>query len=223
VPDLSDTRSQLLAALRRSGGATGRQLAGSTGLAYSTVTRLLRDLAELGLATRQDSPAGQARTAPALVRTPAIWRAASAATPPAAGHDDPASTGETPPATAEATAQNATEPPPDAAREPSAEPSAEPTAEPAVAESRPPAATVARLGKGDLRAQVLAVLHAHAGEERGPTQIAKTLSGRSPGAIANACDRLVADGHAQLTNDKPRRYTATAPAPRSGTATTRGS
>jgi hypothetical protein len=79
-------------------------------------------------------------------------------------------------------------------------------------------APAARLGKGELRGQVLAVLRDHAGEELGPARIAKHLPGRSQGAIANACDRLVKDGLAQLTGDKPRRYTATTAATTAATA-----
>ena len=44
---------------------------------------------------------------------------------------------------------------------------------------------------------------------RNSARPAKHLPGRSQGAIANACDRLVKDNLAQLAGDKPRRYTAT--------------
>jgi hypothetical protein len=175
VHDLSDNQSQLLDALRRTGEATGRQLAETTGLAYSTVSRLLRDLADLGLATKHDTPApGQTGPGrPGAGKNPTLWRPAGQ-TPPAAGQ--PACDGASP------------------------------------GRGRAGAGPAARLGKGELRGQVLAVLRGHAGEDLGPSQIAKDLPGRSQGAIANACDRLVKDGHAQLTSDKPRRYTATAAA-----------
>lgn len=170
--DLSDTQTQLLTALRRGGPATGRQLADQTGLAYSTVTRLLRELATLNLASRDNDTAGRGKS-------PARWRA----TPTAAPHAGPQPATAGPP--------QATEPDPAGAN---------------------PATATGRLGKGELRAHVLTVLRAHPGEDLGPTQIAKNLAGRSQGAIANACDRLVAEGLAHLTNDKPRRYTATNPA-----------
>jgi hypothetical protein len=66
------------------------------------------------------------------------------------------------------------------------------------------------MAKGQLRDLVLTVLREN-GRAMGPTQIAKKLPGRSHGAIANACDRLVERGHAMMTSEKPRRYTATTP------------
>jgi hypothetical protein len=190
VRHLSDNQSQLLDALRRTGEATGRQLADTTGLAYSTVTRLLRELADLGLATKHDTlAAGQAGPGrPGAGKNPTLWRPADQVAAPAGqAQHDPAPTG--------------------------AEELGVP--EPASAQDAAPAA---RLGKGELRGHVLTVLRDHAGEELGPTRIAKHLPGRSQGAIANACDRLVKDGLAQLTSDKPRRYTATGAAPTAATA-----
>jgi hypothetical protein len=190
VHDLSDNQSQLLDALRRTGGATGRQLCETTGLAYSTVTRLLRELADLGLATKHDTPA----SGPGAGKNPTLWRpAGEAAAPPGQAQRDPAPTTEKDPSLPAATAGNDTG-----------------GGAAGHIGARPKGAPAARLGKGELRGQVLAVLRDHAGEDLGPAGIAKHLPGRSQGAIANACDRLVKDGLAELTSDKPRRYTATA-------------
>jgi hypothetical protein len=208
VRHLSDNQSQLLDALRRTGEATGRQLADTTGLAYSTVTRLLRELADLGLATKHDTlAAGQAGPGrPGAGKNPTLWRPADQVAAPA-GHaqHDPAPTG----------AEELGVPEPASAQDAADGAATGPNA------TRPngaDAAPAARLGKGELRGHVLTVLRDHAGEELGPTRIAKHLPGRSQGAIANACDRLVKDGLAQLTSDKPRRYTATGAAPTAATA-----
>lgn len=81
----------------------------------------------------------------------------------------------------------------------------------------PPAPTggtaLVRLGAGGLRQQVLTHLNLHPGQAFTPGEIGRALGGRSSGAVANACDKLTADGHAELTCDKPRRFRATHPAP----------
>ncbi|NKQ59017.1 MarR family transcriptional regulator [Amycolatopsis sp. K13G38] len=68
-----------------------------------------------------------------------------------------------------------------------------------------------RLAPGALRGMVEDHLRDHPGEQFGPTAIAKALGGKSSGAVSNALDKLVADGTAVKTQDKPRRF-ALAPA-----------
>jgi hypothetical protein len=68
-----------------------------------------------------------------------------------------------------------------------------------------------RLASGALRGMVEDCLRDHPGEQFGPTAIAKELGGKSSGAVSNALDKLVEDGVAVKTNDKPRRF-ALAPA-----------
>ena len=63
----------------------------------------------------------------------------------------------------------------------------------------------ARLGKGELEAQVLGHLKAHPKGDYSPSELANSLT-RSGGAIANALERLVRDGKAHRISDKPRRY-----------------
>lgn len=69
----------------------------------------------------------------------------------------------------------------------------------------------ARLAPGGLRGMVEDYLRDHPGEEFGPTAIANALGGKSSGAVSNALDKLVEDGVAAKTQDKPRRF-ALAPA-----------
>lgn len=69
----------------------------------------------------------------------------------------------------------------------------------------------ARLAPGGLRGMVEDYLRDHPGEQFGPTAIAKELGGKSSGAVSNALDKLVEDGVAVKTQDKPRRF-ALAPA-----------
>lgn len=49
-------------------------------------------------------------------------------------------------------------------------------------------------------------LAARPGEDLGPTQVAKGLSGKSGGAVGNALARLEAAGEARLVSTSPRRY-----------------
>jgi hypothetical protein len=64
-----------------------------------------------------------------------------------------------------------------------------------------------RLASGALRGMVEDFLRDHPGEEFGPTTIANALGGKSSGAVSNALDKLVEDGTAVKTNNKPRRFT----------------
>ena len=66
-----------------------------------------------------------------------------------------------------------------------------------------------RLPPGGLRGMVEDWLRDHAGEEHSPSAIGKAL-GRSSGAVANALNKLVADGYAVQTQDKPKRFIAKA-------------
>jgi hypothetical protein len=63
-----------------------------------------------------------------------------------------------------------------------------------------------RLASGALRGMVEDHLREHPSEEFGPTAIANALGGKSSGAVSNALDKLVADGVAVKTKDKPKRF-----------------
>jgi hypothetical protein len=64
----------------------------------------------------------------------------------------------------------------------------------------------ARLAPGALRGMVEDYLRDHPGEQFGPTAIANALGGKSSGAVSNALDKLVEDGVAAKTQDRPRRF-----------------
>ncbi|MFE0025128.1 hypothetical protein [Amycolatopsis sp. NPDC059021] len=92
--------------------------------------------------------------------------------------------------------------PVDGATEP--EPSS--AAAPAVSEPADTAPTDKdRLPKGGLRDLVEKYLTEHPGESFGPAKIGKDL-GRSGGAVNNALEKLVADGHARKTCEAPKRF-----------------
>ncbi|MGB6163280.1 MAG: MarR family transcriptional regulator [Pseudonocardiaceae bacterium] len=71
-----------------------------------------------------------------------------------------------------------------------------------------------RLGKGALRGMVEDYLAEHPGEQLSPSAIGKALN-RSSGAVNNALEKLVADGYAVQTQDKPKRFAAQANTPES--------
>lgn len=80
----------------------------------------------------------------------------------------------------------------------------------------PDLAKAPRLGKGALRGMVEDYLTGRPGDQFSPSAIGTAL-GRSSGAVANALDKLVADGYAVQTQDKPKRYTTPAtPHPATG-------
>lgn len=68
-----------------------------------------------------------------------------------------------------------------------------------------------KLGAGELRAQVLTVLAAEPSRPRTAGQIARTLGGRSAGAVRSALERLDNDGLATAQPGLPRYYQITAP------------
>lgn len=122
--------------------------------------------------------------------------------------------------------QDTTADPVPATTEPAdAEPASTEAAGPAVGGTTPDDATetasdggnTERLAPGALRGMVEDWLRDHPGEQAGPTKIANDLGGKSSGAVSNALDKLVADGVAVKTQDKPRRF-ALAPAQREAAA-----
>jgi hypothetical protein len=76
-------------------------------------------------------------------------------------------------------------------------------------EDRLPSSESGRLGAGQLRQLVLGCLADRPGQALSPTAIAKTLGGRSAGAVANALRTLAGQGLVVQTQTKPRRYTIT--------------
>jgi hypothetical protein len=82
------------------------------------------------------------------------------------------------------------------------------TADAAGAQSKPRPGS-GRLSAGELRQLVLGCLADRPGQALSPTAIAKTLGGRSAGAVANALRVLAGQGTVVQTQAKPRRYTIT--------------
>ncbi|WP_146241410.1 MarR family transcriptional regulator [Actinokineospora spheciospongiae] len=79
--------------------------------------------------------------------------------------------------------------------------------ETAVSEGR--RTTEERLAPGALRGMVEDHLREHPGEEFSPSAIGKALN-RSSGAVHNALEKLVDNGCAMRTSDKPKRYSLAA-------------
>jgi len=66
------------------------------------------------------------------------------------------------------------------------------------------------LPAGQLRAMVLAHLRTHPKLDFSPAEIANALGRpKSRGAVINSCKRLVEQGLATLTQQRPQRYRAT--------------
>ena len=187
MDNLSDTETRTLAALTTIGTGTAHDVADAADLAYSTVARILRHLAETGLAVSEDASEHDEAGRRIGRKQPSRWRALP------------------PPQDADTSDDNTA--PDDLPRDPV--PDADDSDEGAADQSPPEGQPQLRLAKGELREQVLTVLRANPDQEMGAAQVAAHLKGRSHGAIANALDRLVLAGAAQQTREAPRRYTAT--------------
>lgn len=85
----------------------------------------------------------------------------------------------------------------------------------------PAAGAPVRLGPGALRRMVFEHVNTHPGQAFTPGEIGRAIGGRSSGAVANACDKLTADGLVELACEKPRRFRATT-ATAAGSATATG-
>ena len=202
----SGPQEKILTALRELDKATAVQISEHAELAYSTTTAKLRSLQAAGLARRERQPDGAT-----------IWQPAG----PAAG-----TTTEKPPPD---TTTNSTGTPHPGGSRPSSRrtrPSgARPKDQPAPDKPAAPADAApdrtrsaaadgagdgqrARRAKGALRAEVAAVLQDHPDATFKVSQVCKQLPGASAGAIANALDKLVADGTARQVTDKPATYQA---------------
>lgn len=68
--------------------------------------------------------------------------------------------------------------------------------------------TLEPLPAGHLQQLVLEFLEQSPDQEFGPVGLARVLGGRSQGAVANACERLVAASLAIRSCEAPRRYQA---------------
>lgn len=188
-------------ALRAHPGATRSELAGHAGIGHSTAARILTNWEQSGTALRTPAPTR---------RGPDIWTAVTGQ-PADAGDEQPPADAATATRGSDATSGDqdnpGNRPSGDRADAAAEHPGQDSTATPSTDES---GTAQGRLGKGALRGLVEDYLTEHPGEQFSPSAIGKALS-RSSGAVANALERLVADGYATQTQDKPKRYSASTP------------
>jgi hypothetical protein len=203
----SDARQKILTALRKLDQASAVQISEHTNLAYSTTTAGLRSLEATGQARRERQPDGAT-----------IWQPADLAAGTTAQKPPPDTT------TTRTGTPNAGKNKPFSRRtRPSA---AGPKDQPVSGGRTAPSgagpgrtrsdaaagaagdAQPARRPKGALRAEVQAVLQNHPDLTFKVSQVCKHLPGASAGAIANALDKLVADGTARQVADRPATYQA---------------
>ncbi|WP_020663650.1 MarR family transcriptional regulator [Amycolatopsis benzoatilytica] len=245
----TDTEDKLWAALHANPNSTAADLSAAAKIGKSTAQKILVKWAGDGSVTRTAGIADGGRRAADLWAitnlddTPVADRGdADSADTAQAAPDSPAAPDDTDtaPAADGAPTEPASPEPTDAAADDAQDTADTEASDPAQAEpvaeaTTPPdggAATTAdpategggddkaaRLAPGALRGMVEDYLRDHPGDQCGPTAIANALGGKSSGAVSNALDKLVADGTAVKTQDKPRRFAlapaeaATAPAP----------
>lgn len=170
-------------ALRASPGATTADLALRAGIGKSTAAKFLAAWAAEGSVARTPDASGGRRAADR-------WTIPAAAHTPADGQPPTDTDDEMPDAVEGITESpgDTEDPPPPAATEAAAAPE-----------------KTVRLGKGALRGMVEDFLRANPGKEFSPNAIGKALD-RSSGAVFNALVKLVGDGYAVQTQDKPKRF-----------------
>jgi DNA-binding MarR family transcriptional regulator len=189
---------KLWAALRAHPDTTTTDLATHAGIGRSTAGKILTTWERDGAATRTPAPASKGTR-----RAPDTWTTTdgndqantknAADTPQPDSQSDSDDDNEASTGGAGGTAPATPEP------VEGADPATENTTAPTT-----------RLGKGALRGLVEDYLTEHPDTQFSPSAIGKAL-GRSSGAVANALDRLVTDGYAIQTQDKPKRYSTATP------------
>jgi biotin operon repressor len=190
------------AALLTAGGKqTVEQLAETTGLGRSTVAKVLARLETAGLAVRATGTGG-GRT-----RQPDQWNPAAQA----GRARQPATTTTTASPGPSTSTLAATDNP--ATSGTSASGAARPVGPKPAAGSRPRpgernlASGTFKLGNGELTRLVAEHFAAHPNTGLTPGEVARSLGGRSPGAVRNAADKLTRDGSLRQLDGRPRRYT----------------
>ena len=183
---------KLWGALRANPGATTAELSISAGIGKSTAGKLLAAWAADGSVARIPGTQVGRRAAD---RWTIPTTDAPAGGDPTGGDDGDRS----------GTAPGRIAPAPISASETGPSADDEATAPAAATDSAASTAKVPRLGKGALRGMVEDYLRTHPGEEFSPNAIGKALE-RSSGAVNNALEKLVTDGYAVQTKDKPKRF-----------------
>jgi len=188
VTPSEQTLEAIVAALSH-GPATARQLAGTLGLPYSTLTPRLRLLHSRSRIERSIDPDTRQ----------AVWRlpAKAAAIPATAG---PTVTGQDQPT--EPTIQAGTLDPQPAA------PGMNVVRIGAADAGTESGEHTARRPKGTIRAAILTITRDRPGSEFKVSDLAKALDGTSAGAIANAAHKLVVSGDLICVREKPATFQA---------------
>jgi DNA-binding MarR family transcriptional regulator len=202
---------KLWAALHAHPASTTSDLATHAGIGYSTAGKILATWATEGSVTRTSGPAHTGRRAAdtwAITDTTQDHVTELTTT----DQSDRETTGTAPNTDADTTgntgAEEITVSDPGTAEQPTT--SVTPTGADATApDGKAAPGQTTRLGKGALRGMVEDYLTEHPGDQFSPSAIGKALR-RSSGAIANALEKLVADGYAIQTQDKPKRFAAKA-------------
>lgn len=193
APDTAATRA-LWAALTAKPGATGVELAEAAGVSRSTANKTLALLAQAGLAAR--TPGGREGSK----RLADTWQPVADQAIPgqsaAEGVQPSPATEESEPTVKQAESG------------PIADETDTKPAEEAETGSKDDGSK-GRLSPGKLREMVLNHLRAHSDQDFTPSSMGKLMV-RSSGAIANACDSLLAHGLITRTSEKPRRYSVAA-------------
>ncbi|MGH3609628.1 MAG: MarR family transcriptional regulator [Pseudonocardiaceae bacterium] len=201
---------KLWAALHAHPAATTGGLAAQASIGRSTAAKILAAWATEGSVTRTSEPAPGGRRAADIWRITGITQQPVTAATPDQPEDETSAIA--PDAIIDATSdvgnKEITASAPDTVEQQPTITSTTPT--PTGATARGDAAAprkTTRLVKGALRGMVEDYLAERPGEQFSPSAIGKAL-GRSSGAVSNALDKLIADGYAVQTQDKPKRFTA---------------
>ncbi|MFI6578052.1 winged helix-turn-helix domain-containing protein [Nocardiopsis sp. NPDC050513] len=218
------TRERILAALGMfTAPVAVTELADAVGMGRSTITKHLNDLEKEGAATRIPGGRDGRRRLPdhwTMVTTGAdLTPEAKTEGAPQATDTGPdeVDTCEAPAASTHRAAAQAEMPVSTSPQRPAVAPVATHRLDGGGAGAVNPVSGMNRLAPGELKLMVQAILDSDPNQEFGATQISHLLRGRSIGAIQNNLARLVAEGAAELTRERPRRYRTTkAPAPNVG-------
>jgi hypothetical protein len=195
-PDTAATRA-LSAALAAHPGSTVAELAAAAKIGHSTAFKALIALEKGGLASRHLGGIDGPRLRPDR------WQMGPLTAPPAEDGEPVAVTVEGGEAVGSARKVTRGKKP---KRAPAAsQPVTTITVRPDPSDAPAAVGGKTRLPGGRLREMVLDHLRSHPSEELTPFVIGREL-GRSSGAVANACDRLLADRAIVETSQKPRRF-----------------
>ncbi|MGW5789249.1 MarR family transcriptional regulator [Saccharopolyspora sp. NPDC003752] len=203
VPARTESQDKVWAALHGNPGATTADIAEVAGVGRSTAGKILATWAKDGSVTRISGIGdGGRRSADCwtMTHTDQITPLPGVASPT---HDDaPAE-----PAVADEAGQSQSLELNDESKAEGQESPEDAREAGGVDDAPRPIIKAPRLSKGELRGMVEDYLTERPGEEFSPNAIGTALN-RSSGAVNNALEKLVADGYAVQTQDKPKRFAA---------------